>query len=98
MTPLPNSELRKLKARAQLMDPTLKVGKDGLSPGFLAALDHALEHKHLVKVKFDFFKDEKKTLAPQMAEFSGSQMVMRVGNVVVLYRPPASESAAGNPS
>ena len=41
MDPLSNSEIRSLKARAQRLKATLKIGKEGLSPGFLAALDAA---------------------------------------------------------
>ena len=41
----------------------------------------------VVKVKFDDFKEQKKELTPQLAERSGSHLVTRVGNVVVLYRP-----------
>jgi RNA-binding protein YhbY len=63
----------------------------GLSPQFLAALDDALKHHELVKVKFDFLKEQKKELAPQLAEKSGSHLVTRVGNVVVLFRPKPVE-------
>ncbi len=74
------------------MKATLKVGKDGLCPRFLAALDDALRHHELVKIKFDEFKDHKKELSPQLAEKTGSHLVTRVGNVVVLYRPkPTAE-------
>ena len=68
----------------------MKVGKEGLSPKFLAALDDALKHHELVKVKFDDHKEEKKELAPQLAEKTGSHLITRVGNVVVLFRanPP----------
>jgi RNA-binding protein YhbY len=37
--------------------------------------------------KFDQLKEQKKVLAPQIAERSGSQLIQRVGNVAVLYRP-----------
>ena len=84
--PLTNAEIRALKAKAQRLKPAVKVGKDGLSGGFLAGLNHVLEHHELVKVKFDEFKDQKKELAPQIAERTGSQLIMRVGNVAVLYR------------
>ena len=87
MTPLTNAQLRAFKAQAQRMKATLKVGKDGLSSQFLAALDDALKHHELLKVKFDDLKDKKKELSPQLAEKSGSHVVTRVGNVVVLYRP-----------
>jgi RNA-binding protein len=81
-----NAKLRELKARAQLMEPMLKVGKAGLSEGFLKTVDEALALHELVKVKFVEFKEEKKTLAPLLAEKTGSRLIMRVGNVAALYR------------
>jgi RNA-binding protein len=86
MVPLTNAQIREFKAQAQRLKATLRVGKDGLSPQFLSALDLALRHQQLVKVKFDFFKEQKKELTPQLAEQSGSHLITRVGNVVVLYR------------
>ncbi len=69
------------------MKATVKVGREGLSSAFLAALDEALKHNELLKVKFDDLKEQEKELAPQLAERTGSHLVTRVGNVVVLYRP-----------
>ena len=91
MLPVANAQVRDLKAQAQRLKATLKVGNEGLSPQFLAALDRALNHHELVKVKFDAFKEQKKQLAPQLAEKSRSHLVTRVGNVVVLYRPKPIE-------
>ena len=91
MDPLSNTQIRDLKAQAQRLKAKLKIGKEGLSPQFLAALDEVLRQHQLVKVKFDDFKQQKKELAPQLAEKSGSHLVTRVGNVVVLYRPKPIE-------
>jgi RNA-binding protein len=92
MLSLTNAQVRDLKAKAQRLKATLKVGKEGLSPQFLAALDEVLKHHDLIKVKFDEFKEQKKELAPQLAEKTGSHLVTRVGNVAVLYRPkPTAE-------
>ena len=91
MLSLNNAQVRDLKAQAQKLKASLKVGKEGLSPQFLAALVDVLKHHELVKVKFDVFKEQKKELAPQLAEKSGSHFVTRVGNVVVLYRPKPVE-------
>ena len=89
---LTNAQIRELKGRAQLMKPTLKVGHDGLSEPFIAALEDALKRQELVKVKFSDFKEQKKELAPQLAEKTASRLIMRVGNVAVLYRAkPANE-------
>ena len=62
MLSLTNAQIRALKAQAQRLKPTLKVGKVGLSPQFLAALDETLKHHELIKVKFDEFKEQKKEL------------------------------------
>ena len=94
MVPLNNAQKRALKAQAQRLKATLKVGKEGLSPQFLAALHEALQHHELVKVKFDEFKEQKKELAPQLAEKSGSHLITRVGNVVVLFRPKPDSNPA----
>jgi len=87
MVPLTNAQIRDLKAQAQRLKATVKVGKEGLSPRFFAGLDEALKHHELVKVKFDDLKEQKKELAPQLAGKTGSHFVTRVGNVVVLFRP-----------
>lgn len=82
----PPGLLRKLKARAQLLKPTLFVGKAGVSDEFLSSLETQLREKELVKLKFVAFKDQKKTLCPKLLKASGSLLVTRVGNVAVLYR------------
>ena len=95
MPRLANPEIRKLKAVAQRLKPTFKIGKAGLSSQFLQSVDEGLKHHELLKVKFDEFKEQKKELAPLLAERTSSHLIMQVGNVVVLYRKrPDSESAA----
>jgi RNA-binding protein len=91
MEPLTNAQIRKLKAQAQRLKATIKIGKEGLSPQFLAALDEVLKHHELVKVKFDEFKEQKKELTPELAQRTKSYLITRVGNVVALYRPKAKE-------
>jgi len=94
MQTLTNAEIRKLKARAQHLEPMFKVGKAGLSEGFVKSVEEGLTHHDLVKIKFVEFKDEKKTLAPALAEKTSSHLIMRVGNVAVFYRRlPAAEAA-----
>jgi RNA-binding protein len=88
--PLNNSQIRKFKAAAQRLEPMLKVGKAGLSEGFIRSVDIALAQHELVKIKFAEFKEQKKELAPQLAEKTASHLVMRVGNVMVLHRPKAA--------
>ncbi len=86
MEELNNQQIRKLRGLGQLLNPHLKVGKAGLTEGFIKSVDEALTLNELIKVKFDEFKEEKKTLAPLLAEKTASHLVHRVGNVVVLFR------------
>ena len=85
--PLTNAEKRDLKSRAQLLEPVVKLGHAGMSDAFLRSLDSALTLHGLVKMKFTDFKDQKHDLAPQIAEKTGSTLVIQVGNVAVFYRP-----------
>ena len=92
LAPLTNSQIRKFKAVAQLLEPMLKVGKAGLSEGFIRTVSDTLAQHELVKIKFADLKDQKKELAPLLAEKTGSHLIMRVGNVMVLHRPrPAAD-------
>ena len=85
--PLPNAQIRKFKSAAQHLEPMLKVGKAGLSDGFIKTVEDALARHELVKIKFVEFKDQKKELAPRLAEKTSSHLITRVGNVMVLHRP-----------
>ena len=93
LEPLNNAKTRKLKALAQRLDASLKVGKSGLSEGFIQTLNTELDRHELVKVKFADLKERRKELAPELAEKSNSHLVTLVGNVVVLYRPRAESPA-----
>lgn len=80
--------LRELKSRAQLLKPTAKLGKAGASPEFLAELEKLLTLHQLVKVRFEGFKDERKTLSKELAAQTRSQLVQQVGHTAVYYRAP----------
>ena len=87
--PLTNAQKRDLKARAQRLDAVVKLGHGGMSEAFIQGMEEALTRHGLVKMKFSDHKEEKKTLAPQIAERTGSNLVAQVGNVAVFYRPQA---------
>ncbi len=86
MEELNNAQIRKPKGMAQRMDASLKIGKQGLSEGFIKSLDEELSRHELVKVKFTEFKEQRKELAPQLASRTQSHLVTLLGNVAVLFR------------
>lgn len=87
---LSGAQKRDLKARSQRLNAVLRLGAAGASEAFLKSLDEALSLHELVKIKFMEFKEEKKTLAPEIAEKTGSALITRVGNVAVYYRPKSA--------
>ena len=83
---LSGAEKRALKSQAQLLEAVVRVGHAGVTDSVIASLDAALQLHSLVKVRFSDFKEERRTLAPQLAERTGSTLVQQVGNVAVFYR------------
>lgn len=82
--------LRDLKVRGQQLNPSVKLGKAGATPEFLAELNGALDRHQLVKIRFEGFKEERKALSKELAEKSNSLLVMQVGHTAVYYRKPAA--------
>ena len=89
---LSSAERRDLKAKAQRLEASIHLGREGASEAFYAALDEALTRHGLVKVKFAAFKEEKKALAPAIAAQSRSELIARVGNVAVYFRARSEPS------
>ena len=89
-TPLTSGEKRDLRGRAQRMDATLRVGKAGLTEGWLRSMEDELSTHQLVKIRFAELKEERKQLAPEIATRTGSELIALVGNVAVFYRAKAS--------
>jgi RNA-binding protein len=79
-----------LKARAQHLNPVLKLGKAGLTPAFVTSLGQALRDHSLLKVKFLDFKDERHELAARLAAEAGCHLVAVIGHVAIFYQPPAN--------
>ena len=95
-TPLSNAEVRKLKAQAQRLEATVRLGRGGVSPAFLSGLDRELSQHQLVKIRLYDLKDQRHEIGEQVARESGSHLVTVIGHVVVLYRPKLAVSDAAD--
>ncbi len=88
ITPLLNAaQKRALKSRAQTLEASVRVGHAGITPGVVESLHAALHSHELVKVRFAGCKEDRKTIAPDLATQTGSALVQIVGNVAVFFRP-----------
>lgn len=83
---LSNKQISKLKSLAQRLEPVVYVGKASVTDELLASVEQALNDHELIKIKFTAFKEEKQSLAAEMAARTQSELVWIVGHVAVLYR------------
>ena len=74
---------------ANNLEPILRIGKNGLTDTVLKDIKDHLRKRKLIKVKFlrAFIKDkDKKELAKEIADKTDSELIQRVGFVIVLYK------------
>lgn len=83
---LTGSQRKYLRGLAHHLKPLAQVGKTGLTPNVLAAIDEALEYHELIKVRFLDFKDQKRQLAQTIAAHANSEMIGSIGHVCMFYR------------
>ncbi|MBT4138560.1 MAG: ribosome assembly RNA-binding protein YhbY [Candidatus Latescibacteria bacterium] len=86
MKKLKGSDRKYLRSIAHELKPLVQVGKSGVTDGLIASLNEALDQHELVKVRFLEFKDEKKTLAVEIADRSKSEQVGMIGHIAIFYR------------
>jgi RNA-binding protein len=80
-----------LRALAHHLEPIVRIGQHGLTPGVAAETGRALESHELIKVKIDAEGSDRKLLAGKIAVETGSDVVGLIGKVVILYRPRAED-------
>lgn len=76
-----------LRGLAQQVDPTVYIGKQGLTENVIKEIDTGLTCRELVKVKLQEGADlEPKDVANEMAEKLKAEFVQAIGRKFVLYR------------
>ncbi len=88
MDSLKGFQKRFLRGLAHALKPVVFVGQKGFSQSLVDAMDDALDHHELVKLKFVDFKEKEKKLAlvGQIEESVPCQMVGLIGHIATFYR------------
>lgn len=82
-----------LKSLAAATDISVHIGKGGVSPELIEAVDEALEARELIKVGvLKNCPDDPREIASVIAERSRSEVVQIIGKKIVLYRPDRKKS------
>jgi RNA-binding protein len=79
-------EKKLIKKLSHDLKPLIRIGKNGVTPATIANIDKALNNHELIKIKYLEHKDQKNTLTRQITEETGSELINRIGNTIVLYR------------
>lgn len=97
--PIPKQERKKLRAMGHGLEPTVLIGRAGLSRELIDATEAALLRHGLIKVKMTSGTDlDKREALEDLAWSAGANLIQRVGKSAVLYRrdvplePPAKRS------
>ena len=90
---LSGKQRRQLRALAHPLEPVVRIGHGGLSPGVLAEIDGALETHELIKVKVASESPvEPKEAAPAIERSTRSQVAQIIGRILVVYRRRPKDS------
>lgn len=85
--PLTGAQKTFLRARGQTLEPSLKVGRGGLTPALLAELQKLLRAHELVKLRFlGAERDERAALCGRIADEGRCVFVSAVGHTALFYR------------
>jgi RNA-binding protein len=77
------------KEQAKLLDPIMRIGKNGLTDNTIKEIEKQLKKRRLIKIKMlrAFFEGKnKKEVAKEIAEKTNSILIDSVGFVVVLLK------------
>ncbi len=85
---LTESQKKHLRGLGHRLKPVVTVGDSGLSEAVLDEFDVQVSHHELVKVRVRAGdRGERDRLIGELCSRGGAELVIRIGNVALLYRP-----------
>ena len=86
--PLTEPQRKHLRRLGHDRKPIVLVGQGGVSPNLVAELDRALTDHELVKLRARVGdRETRDQILAELAAETGAELVQRIGNVALLYRP-----------
>jgi len=84
---LTGKQKRFLRAKAHHLQAIFQVGKDGVNDNMIKQLIDVLEKRELIKVSIlQNCLEDKETVATQIREQTGAEIVQIIGNQIVFYK------------
>lgn len=81
-------QIKHLKSLGHKLNPIVTVGQHGMKESIDAELEIALDYHQLIKIKVSVGdRDARDELIRTLVETHSAQLIQRIGNVALLYRP-----------
>ncbi len=81
-----SKDKQKLKGFAHSIKHSIIIGKEGLSQNSINSINKIIEDKELIKIKFNSFKEEKKSLSEEIETSCNASIVGQIGNILILFK------------
>jgi RNA-binding protein len=94
-TELTGAQKSRLRGLGQRMEPSVKVGKDGLTPTIITEMKRQLSAHELVKLRYGAAaREQRAAMSLRLSEETGSHFVGSVGQTALFFIPSAGPGKA----
>lgn len=84
---LPQKQILAFRATAHHLKPVILLGEKGLTDSVVLETEASLLAHELIKVKINSAdRDERKTIAAELAERCEAHIIQTIGRMVILYK------------
>jgi putative YhbY family RNA-binding protein len=91
---LTSRERAHLKSRAHTLEPVVRIGHAGVTPGVVAEVDRALTAHELIKVRIDSpDREARVAIGAEICAATDAAAVHKVGKILIIWRPRPEEAS-----
>ena len=84
---------KNLRQAAHHLDPTVWIGKNGITGNVIKEITYALEHHELIKIKIlQVEKKEQGANIKKICMDTSAELISNIGNVLTLYKKNTKNS------
>ena len=84
--------LKKLRSKSSLLEPSIRIGKNGLTDSSLKEISQALKKRRLLKIRIlKSSKPKKDGIIRDVVKGTDSELIQSVGSVFTIYKDPKKE-------
>lgn len=90
---LTDKQRRHLRSLGHRLKPVVLIGDKGLTEAVVREFDQSLERHELMKIRVKVGdRDDRDRIIQAICERSGAELIQRVGNIALMYRPRARDA------